>query len=485
MRVLAAVALGAMALGAPGVTAPVMADPREPGPVVEEMGTQAKPKPIRNESLRYLGEVIPFTQEMYEGGSDRGFGFADPLVGRLGDGTYIMLVLRGTPNRPYVALRSRDLKSWEKYAEYECTIETFVKGPCQGRMIGFQSMDDGRLRVFFLDYGPQVIRSAVTADGITWEQEWDAKLRGTDFPDMESLESAYIAQMPDKSWRLYITALDCQAINLRGRPNCSDFAPDPDPFAPSPSARLAHTYVSASSPDGVTWTADPGVRWQASKQNGSLQRIAARTTPTGKVQIISNDTSMHALTRTSLITLESNDGLTFRKLSDQQVEIADPHFVTDPDGRAVVFSSNGNPSHIGGEVGVRMWEPAWTTWVVQDARVDDLVYDSTGGFEQGCFTIRVRGTGQLKVAVTGFAQWDRPRSADRSLYRLSSTTLKAPGVIRVKIKQLDQSKPENVDQPDFPRNVTITDTRSGVIRVIPMYWHGKQNRPAPTCTFRR
>lgn len=483
MRVLAAVVAGALALAVPGSAALAMADPRERGAVAVEARKQ--PKPIRNESLRYLGEVIPFTKDLYEDGINRGGGLFDPVVGRLGDGTYIMLVNRGTPNRPYVAFRSRDLTSWEKYAEYSCTIEVFVEGPCQGRMIGFQSMDDGRLRFFYLHYGRQVIRSVVTADGITWEQEWDVKLDSSDFPDMESLEFAYIAQMPDKSWRLYISALDCDVANLRGRPNCSDFEPDPDPFVPSPPARLAHTYISASSPDGVTWTPDPGVRWQASKANGSLQRIAARTTPTGKVQIISNDTSMHALTRTSLITLESPDGLAFRKVSDQQVEIADPHFVTDPQGRTVIFSSNANPDHIGGEVGVRMWEPAEVTWVVNDARIDDLVYDSQAGFEQGCFTIRVRGTGQLKVGVTGFAQWDKPRSADRSLYELSSTTLKAPGVIRVKIKQLDQRNPDNVGQPDFPRNVTITEPRTGVSRVIPMYWHGKQNRSAPTCTFRK
>ena len=489
MRVLAIAVAGALVLGVPAAASSALATADSHGAAVApgevRKKPKPKPKPIRNESLRYLGEVIPFTEEMYEGGTDRGFGFADPLVGRLGDGTYIMLVLRGTPTRPYVALRSRDLKSWEKYAEYSCSIEVFVEGPCQGRMIGFQSMDDGRLRVFFLDYSPQVIRSAVTADGITWEQEWDVKLDSSDFPDMESLEFAYIAQMPDDSWRLYISALDCDVVNLRGRPNCSDFEPDPDPFVPSPSARLAHTYISASSPDGVTWTPDPGVRWQASKANGSLQRIAARTTPAGKVQIISNDTSMHALTRTSLITLESDDGLVFRKVSDQQVEVADPHFVKDPQGRTVIFSSNHNPDHIGGEVGVRMWEPAEVTWVVDDARIDDLVYDSQAGFEQGCFTIRVRGTGQLKVGVTGYAQWDKPKSADRRLYQLSSGKLKAPGVIRVKIKQLDQRKPENVGRADFPRNVTITEPKTGVSRVIPMYWHGKQNRSAPTCQFKK
>lgn len=470
----------ALLCGVPAAAATAMPAPKS---VVEVAKKKPKPKPIRNESLRYLGEVIPFTKEMYEGGTDRGFGFADPIVGRLGDGTYIMLVLRGTPNKPYVAFRSRDLTTWEKYDEYSCTVEAFVEGPCQGRMIGFQSMADGRLRVFFLVYGAQVIRSAVTADGVVWEQEWGVKLRGTDFPDMESLEYAYIAQMPNGSWRLYITALDCQALNLRDRPNCSDFGPDPDPFAPSPSARLAHTYISASSPDGVTWTPDPGVRWQASKANGSLQRIAARTTPTGKVQIISNDTSMHALTRTSLLTLESDDGLSFRRVSDQQVEIADPHFVTDPQGRTVIFSSNANPSHVGGEVGVRKWEPVETTWVADDARIDDLAYNSTGAYEEGCFTIRVRGTGQLNVGVTGWAQWDKPQSADARLYSLSAKTLKAPGVIRVKVKQLDQSKPENVGRADFPRNVTITEPKTGVSRVIPMYWFGKQNRPAPTCTF--
>ena len=480
-RILAIGTALALLVGVPAAVA--AGQPTDRASTWAESRAKPKPKPIRNESVRYLGEVIPFTKDSYEDGTDRGFGFADPIVGRLGDGTYIMLVLRGTPSSPYVAFRSRDLKSWEKYAEYSCTIDVFVEGPCQGRMIGFQSMDDGQLRVFFLVYGPQVIRSAVTADGITWEQEWDVKLRASDFPEMESLEFAYIAQMTDGSWRLYITALDCEVPNLRGRPNCSDSGPDPDPFAPSPAARLAHTYISASSPDGVTWTPDPGVRWQASKRNGSLQRIAARATPSGKVQIISNDTSMHALTRTSLITLESDDGLKFRKVSDQQVEMADPHFVTDPRGRTVIFSSNANPSHVGGEVGVRMWEPAEVNWIVDNARVDDLVYDSTAGFEQGCFTIRVRGTGQLKVGVTGLAQWDKPRSADKRLYQLSSTKLKAPGVIRVKVKQLDQSKPENVGRADFPRNVTITDTHTGVMRVIPMYWHGKQNRSAPTCTF--
>lgn len=480
-RILATGTALALLIGVP--VAAATAQPTDSASAWTESRSKPKPKPIRNESLRYLGEVIPFTKELYEDGTDRGFGFADPIVGRLGDGTYIMLVLRGTPNKPYVAFRSRDLKSWEKYAEYPCTIDVFVEGPCQGRMIGFQSMDDGRLRIFFLVYGPQVIRSAVTADGITWEQEWDVKLRASDFPEMESLEFAYIAQMNDGSWRLYITALDCEVPNLRGRPNCSDSGPDPDPLVPSPAARLAHTYISASSPDGVTWTPDPGVRWQASQKNGSLQRIAARTTPSGKVQIISNDTSMHALTRTSLITLESDDGLTFRKVSDQQVEISDPHFVTDPQGRTVIFSSNANPDHLGGEVGVRMWEPAEVNWIVDNARVDDLVYDSTAGFEQGCFTIRVRGTGQLKVGVTGFAQWDKPRSADKRLYQLSSTKLTAPGVIRVKIKQLDQSRPENVGRADFPRNVTITEPRTGVSRVIPMYWQGVKNRSAPTCQF--
>lgn len=451
--------------------------------VVTPAKKKPKPKAIRNESLRYLGQVIPFTKDLYEDGINRGFGLADPIVGRLGDGTYIMLVLRGTPNRPYIAFRSRDLKSWEKYAEYECTIDVVVEGPCQGRLIGFQPMEDGRLRLFFIDYGPQVLRSTVTADGVTWEQEWDAKLRLSDFPGIESLETAYITQMPDGSWRLYITALDCEVLNLRGRSNCSDFGPDPDPFAPSPPARIAHTYISASSPDGVTWTPDPGVRWQASKKNGSLQRIAARTTPSGKVQIISNDTSMHALTRTSFITLESDDGLKFRKVSDQQVEIADPHFVTDPQGRTVILSSNANPSHVGGEVGVRMWEPTEVTWVVNNARIDDLVFNSAAGFEQGCFTIRVRGTGQLRVGVTGFAQWEKPRSADKRLYQLSSTKLKAPGVIRVKIKQLDQRDPANVGRADFPRNVTITEPKTGVSRVIPMYWHRVQNRSGPTCQF--
>ena len=453
-------------------------------PVVAPAKKKPKPKPIRNSSFAFIGEVVSFESDLDDdgGGGVASNALADPVVGRLGDGTYIMLALRGTRSKPYVAWRSKDLVTWERYAEYDCAVAEPVEGPCQGRLIGFQSMEDGRLRVFFLVYGPQVIRSAVTADGVTWEQEWDVKLSGSDFPEMEYLETGYITQMPDGSYRMYITALDCEALNLRGRPNCSDFEPDPDPFVPMPSQRLAHTYLSASSPDGVTWTPDPGVRWQASKRNGSLQRIGAWTTPAGKVQIISNDTSMHKLDKASFITLESDDGLTFRKVSDQQILMADPHFVTDPDGRTVIFSSGMGPESRGG---ILRWEIARTTWVANDAKLTGLGGDAATYATYACFSIRVRGTGRLLIDVKGDNRiWDDRGFADPRLYRLSARKLKAPGVIRIQLTQEDQRNPANVGRPDFPRYVTLTEAKTGVIRVIPLFW-GPESPSALKPCFRK
>ena len=485
---LAVLAAGTIVMGVPGTSA--TAEPARHAVASEEARAKPKPKPkpIRNESFAFLGEVAPFiaAQDSDGSGGIAADSLADPLVGRLGDGTYIMLALRGTREKPYVAWRSQDLKTWDRYAEYSCTLDVLVEGPCQGRMIGFQSMEDGRLRFFFLDYGPQVIRSVVTADGITWEQEWDVKLRLDDFPDVDRLEFAYIAQMPDKSWRMYITALICDAPNMRGRPNCEDVERDGTPDEPADMGlllmqRIANTYISASSPDGITWTPDPGIRWQASQENGSFARLAVRSLPNGKVELVSLDTSMHNLKRTSLLTLKSDDGLTFRKFSDQPIAMGDPHFVVDPQGKTKIVSSGMGP---GTQGGILLWEPVVTTWTAGDAQLTDLAINGIDKSSQGCWTIPVKGTGQLSIDVKGDdARWDDRGKADASLYSLSSRKLKAPGVIRVSVRQLDQNNPANVRRPDFPRYVTITERKTGVVRLIPLFPDFAQSRLGPACSF--
>ena len=487
-RVLAIGLAIALVAGLP--TAAAIAAPRDDASVMSESRKKPKPKPkpIRNESFAFRGEVAPFipAQDSDGSGGIAADALADPLVGRLGDGTYIMLATRGTREKPYIAWRSKDLKSWERYAEYSCTLDVVVEGPCQGRMIGFQSMEDGRLRFFFLDYGRQVIRSIVTADGVTWQQEWDVKLRLEDFPGIDRLEFAYIAQMPDKGWRLYITALICEAPNMRGRPNCEDVERDGTPDEPADMGlllmqRIANTYISASSPDGVTWTPDPGIRWQASKENGSFARLAVRSLPDGTVELVSLDTSMHNLKRTSLLTLKSDDGLTFRQFSDQPIAMGDPHFVVDPQGRTKIVSSGMGP---GTQGGILLWEPVATTWTARDAQLADLAINGIDKSVQACWNIRVQGTGQLSIDVKGDdARWDARGKADSSLYSLSTRKLKAPGVIRVKIKQLDQSKPENVGRADFPRYVTISERKTGVVRLIPMFPDFARGQLGAACSF--
>lgn len=488
LRTLAVAVAGALILSVPVVAPTATAEP--PGAAVNsgEVRKKPKPKPIRNESFAFRGEVAPFIPAVDEdgkGGIDAN-ALADPLVGRLGDGTYIMLATRGTQEKPYLAWRSKDLRNWERYAEYPCTIGALVEGPCQGRMIGFQAMDDGRLRFFYLDYGPQVIRSMVTADGRSWQHEWDVKLKLDDFPGVDRLEFAYIAQMPDKSWRMYLTVLICDAPNMRGRPNCDDVDRDGTPDEPADMGqllmqRIANTYVSASSPDGLTWTPDPGIRWQASKENGSFNRLAVRSTADGKVELVSLDTSIHNLKRTSLLTLKSDDGLSFRKFSDQPVAMGDPHFVVDPAGKTMVLSSGMGPGTRGG---ILLWEPAATTWLADDARLADLAINGIDKSVQSCWTIRVRGTGQLIVDIKGDdARWDSQGRADAGLYTLSTRKLRAPGVIRISVRQLDQSNPANVKRPDFPRYVTITEPKTGIVRLIPMFPDFAQGRLGSACTF--
>ncbi|MBM3767969.1 MAG: hypothetical protein FJW32_21495 [Acidobacteria bacterium] len=92
------------------------------------------------------------------------------------------------------------------------------------------------------------IRSAFTADGKSWRvEEGDRLAAPNDGPAMHGVGDPAPVQLPDGSWLMAVKSF---------------LAPPPfgNPPQPQPGGLITHQVGSATSPDGINWTRDPGIR---------------------------------------------------------------------------------------------------------------------------------------------------------------------------------------------------------------------------------
>lgn len=94
------------------------------------------------------------------------------------------------------------------------------------------------------------IRSAFTADGKSWRvEEGDRVVAPPAGPAAFGVGDPAAAQMPDGTWMMALKSfIGPPAIGL------------PGPGAGQPAGIESHVVMSASSPDGINWTRDPGIR---------------------------------------------------------------------------------------------------------------------------------------------------------------------------------------------------------------------------------
>lgn len=90
------------------------------------------------------------------------------------------------------------------------------------------------------------IRSAFTLDGKTWRvEEGDRVVAPASGPALLGVADSAPVQLPDGSWLMAIKSF---------------IAPITNPGTGQPAGIAGHQVMSASSPDGINWTRDPGIR---------------------------------------------------------------------------------------------------------------------------------------------------------------------------------------------------------------------------------
>lgn len=131
-------------------------------------------------------------------------------------------------------------------------------------------LPDGRVRLYYVGgrRGAREVRSAVSTDGLSFVREPGARLAGHGVVDPA------VVRLGDGAWKMYYALLD----DGSGQP----------------------CIRSASSPDGLSFTADPGVRFPGAGSPGAL------ALPGGRVRL-------YVATEMRLDSWVSRDGVFFRR----------------------------------------------------------------------------------------------------------------------------------------------------------------------------
>lgn len=157
---------------------------------------------------------------------------------------------------------------------------------------------DGRIRLYYLaprrrnesgELLPSEVRSALSTDGVHFVREPGVRHSGVGVMDPAVIQRA------DGTWKMYVAVVD-----EKGQPSIA----------------------SATSKDGLTFTADPGLRLEGAGSPGAM------ALPDGRVRLYTGGG------RQGLVTRISTDGLTFEPegLTAQGQETLDPSIAERPDG---------------------------------------------------------------------------------------------------------------------------------------------------------
>ena len=292
--------------------------------------------------------------------------------------------------------------------DYEALGQTYVyenSGSADPRVV---QLDDGRYRMYFANMS--VFDGASTAlswDGIEWEVEAIGVLP-------VGLPHTTLLRLPDGGWRIYSSQQ--QAGNKSDvlsftSPDGLVFTPDPgvrltdgdfpggglqSPFvveAPGGGYRMYLTMapagetvgqeggnstvwmVGATSPDMLTWTADPTVMVEG------LEHPQV---------IVNDDGSYTAYGGPTLTRRTSEDGRTFSNPEPFELFGTDFHVLTLPDGQVRVISSNAGPgANEGGWLNV--WRSVDVNW--------DVDFSVRGGYGPLTITVCIRGQSSSPVEI--------------------------------------------------------------------------------------
>ena len=422
---------------------------------------------ITVEMWKHLGEVISADPHVPEGGFDSGH-LADPKIGRLGDGTYLLTANRAeVPDRGMLVFSSQDLTEWTLVHEVKSDTEWFEDG-FPG---GFVTLDDGSVRMFFVT-SRMAIASATTPDGINWTRDADWRIHKDEFDRDVTIDNLTILPRPEGGWRMYILIEDCTLSNLEGLPHCVS-----DGGAPPAKETIAYTVVSAVSDDMLDWTLEPGVRFQASLESGNLHHPHAWIAPDGDIRLSSQTGPPPALAkddwRIAFATLSSQDGLAFGAVEEMSVPIADPFVIKTDDGRYLLFSSPNGDNQFRG---IHAFELTTSGWAFDHPQIVDIRFDENGAPEpEVCITVTGRGESNLTFDMRSVLNYWSPDSADASLFEFEPTTLELPGEVRVRILA-------NRGEPNSSPSMLVATDESGVQWWLPFTTTGAPNPGAP-CQF--
>lgn len=191
------------------------------------------------------------------------------------------------------AARSSDGVNWEMMGSVEFTDLGSI-APVDPDVM---ELPDGRLRMYFFDIagkqGENTIYSAVSSDGIHFTLETGSRFT------QDGIYDPNVAQLPDGSYRMYLNSTDI---------------------------------VSASSPDGLTFAADEGVRVERGAVPGAI------VLPDGSVRLYacSQGISVFASADGLNFTLEKQGAIG----ANQGGIVCDPSVTASPNGYLMVYKFN-------------------------------------------------------------------------------------------------------------------------------------------------
>ena len=182
------------------------------------------------------------------------------------------------------------------------------------------------------------IYSATSEDGLQFTLESDLRFdlseHGNDLLS-ESIGGPSIVALPDGGYRMYYS----NGIMGHGV---------------LPASRV----LSATSPDGLTWTADPGYRFGSLDLNDAANRTdhpSVRYNEDG-------DYTVYFFRQKEIWTARSNDGLTWNDFASTGLWMNDPDIFELPNGEIRMYGGLWGPRNLGGIIGSAHQE--WVTWDV-------------------------------------------------------------------------------------------------------------------------
>jgi hypothetical protein len=467
----------------------------------DESEVEPVPDVVTREWWQDLGLVI--TPETV-GRDPLVYGVSDIKVALLPDGRYVATVASASDADPgggrIHTLHSDDLVTWTEVASFDMQ-EMLDRGFYIGTLL---ALPDGTLKMIGVSDRPgdPVLSTTSTDQGSTWTAGPAPLLSIADFDHEVRLSTASVLALPEGGWRMYVSANDCSVTNLYFQDNC----PEGEAFMTfGPGVESVY---SAVSDDLVTWTLEPGVRFEGSIENGSMNHLHAWIDDDGRVRLTGwlkwspawlfpegspQPEDFPHLSQVvivgALMELVSDDGITFdlADYRDYRFPVADPQVIRGPDGSFVLFVGSQGQDEIvergDGEFdqrgGIRMFRLVTISWEIDPIvpfPISLQAWDPERPDEElsfHCYRIDVRGAGTVRFEVRADGWAFTPGSASEELYEIIGAVVEAPG--SVYIKTHDRS-----DIPDrhLATNVVAIDEDgvSWFIRPFPMQepaWEGE------------